>query len=184
MQTKWPNDLESQDQWPPFSMPALNIPGCMFGANLVISAQICDGSSCRQSNVDGQTEKRMQAMMIPLRPERPRGKNEGTKASIEIWHMTLKKNRAPFICYFKLCASCCSHWWIQTGVTVRKFPIWVKIDNFFSRVTLKFEEWPWKTIGHPSKQYQALCIISLSYVTLTFDLLPWPYAGTSFLSLV
>ena len=33
-------------------------------------------------------------------------------------------------------------------VTVRKHPIWVKIDNFFSRVTFKFDGWPWRTIGH------------------------------------
>ena len=31
---------------------------------------------------------------------------------------------------------------------VRKHPIWVKIDYFFSRVTLKFDGWPSKTIGH------------------------------------
>ena len=36
--------------------------------------------------------------------------------------MTLKNNRAPLLCYFKLCASFRSHWWIQTGVTVRKRP--------------------------------------------------------------
>ena len=47
-----------------------------------------------------------------------------------------------------LCASFCSHWWIQTGVTVRKRPIWVKMDDFFSHVTLQFDVWPWKTIGH------------------------------------
>ena len=67
---------------------------------------------------------------------------------LEIWQMTLKNNRPPLLCYFKLCASFCSHQWIQTGVTVRKLPIWVKIDDFFSRVTLKFDGWPWKTIGH------------------------------------
>ena len=44
--------------------------------------------------------------------------------------MTLKNNRAPFLCYFKLCASFRSHWWIQTLVTVRKRPIWVKFDDF------------------------------------------------------
>ena len=27
-------------------------------------------------------------------------------------------------------ASFCSHWWIQTGVTVRKRPIWDKFDDF------------------------------------------------------
>ena len=32
-------------------------------------------------------------------------------------------------CYFKLCAAFRSHWWIQTGVTVRKRPIWVKFDD-------------------------------------------------------
>ena len=62
--------------------------------------------------------------------------------------MTFKNNRAPLLCYFKLCASFHSHWWIQTGVTVRKRQIWVKIDDFLSRVTLKFDGWPPKTIGH------------------------------------
>ena len=62
--------------------------------------------------------------------------------------MTLENNRAPLLCYFKLCVSFRSHWWIQGGVTVRKRPIWVKFDDFFSRVTLKFGGWPWKTIGH------------------------------------
>ena len=41
-----------------------------------------------------------------------------------------KNNRAPLQCYFKLCASFRSHWWIQTGVTVRKRPIWVKFEVF------------------------------------------------------
>ena len=67
---------------------------------------------------------------------------------LEIWRMTLKDNRAPLLCYFRLCASFHSHLWIQNGVTVRKRQIWVKIGDFFSCVTLKFDEWPWKTIGH------------------------------------
>ena len=49
---------------------------------------------------------------------------------LEIWHMTLKNNRAPLLYYFKLCASFRSHRWFQTGDTVRKRPIWVKIDDF------------------------------------------------------
>ena len=69
---------------------------------------------------------------------------------LEIWWMTLKNNRAPLLCYFKLCASFHSHLWIQTGVTVQKPPIWVKIDDFLSRVIFKFDRWPWKTIGHLS----------------------------------
>ena len=118
----------------------------------------------------------------------------------EIWWMTLKKNRAPFVYYIKLrasfqiqrwiqteatvrkcifrvkkydffvpcdlgilwmtlenntllyhinlCASFQNHGWIQTGVTVRKSSIWVKIGDFLSRVTFKFDGWPRKTIGH------------------------------------
>ena len=62
--------------------------------------------------------------------------------------MTLKNNGSPLLCYFRLFASFHIHWWIQTGITVRKRPIWIKIDDFFSRVTLKFDGWPWKTIGH------------------------------------
>ena len=58
---------------------------------------------------------------------------------LEIWQMTLKNNRAPLLCYFKLCASFCSHWWTQTGATVWKRQIWVKIDDFFSRMALKFD---------------------------------------------
>ena len=67
---------------------------------------------------------------------------------LEIWCMTLENNRTPLLYYIKLCASFRSHWWIKTGVTVRKHPIRVKIWIFLSRVTLKFEGWPWKTIGH------------------------------------
>ena len=71
----------------------------------------------------------------------------------QIWwfffsRMTLQYNRAPLLCYFKLCAPFHSHWWIQTGVTVQKRPIWVKFDDFYSRVILKFDGLPWKTIGH------------------------------------
>ena len=49
---------------------------------------------------------------------------------LEIWWMTFKNNRAPLLCYCKLCAAFHSHWWIQTGVTVRKRPIWVKFCDF------------------------------------------------------
>ena len=49
---------------------------------------------------------------------------------LEIWQMTFKNNREPLLCYFKLCASVRSHWWIQTWVTVRKRPIWVKFNAF------------------------------------------------------
>ena len=60
------------------------------------------------------------------------------------------KNRAPFLCYCKLCAPFFSHWWITTGVTVRKRLNLVKIDDLSSMLPLNFDGWPWKTIGHIS----------------------------------
>ena len=51
------NDLEGQGQWPLFSIPTESIPWCMFGANLVIPAQICDELSCGQAKfTDGRTD--------------------------------------------------------------------------------------------------------------------------------
>ena len=67
---------------------------------------------------------------------------------LEIWQMTLKNNSTPLLCYFKLCASFHSNLWIQNIVKVQNPLIWVKIGDFLSRVTLKFDGQPWKTIGH------------------------------------
>ena len=52
------HDLEGQGQWPLFSIPTETIPWCMFGANLVIPAQICDELSCGQDKVYGRTDGR------------------------------------------------------------------------------------------------------------------------------
>ena len=43
------NDPEGQGQWPQYSIPAESIPGCIFGANLVIVDQICDELSRGQA---------------------------------------------------------------------------------------------------------------------------------------
>ena len=58
---------------------------------------------------------------------------------LQIWWMTLKNNRTPLLCCFKLCASFHSHLWIQTKVTVQKPSIRVKIGHFVSRVTITFD---------------------------------------------
>ena len=67
---------------------------------------------------------------------------------LNILWMTSKNNRTPLPYYIKLCASFQTHWWIQTAVTVQKCSIWGKIGDFLSCVTLKFDGWPWQTIGH------------------------------------
>ena len=67
---------------------------------------------------------------------------------LESWWRTLKKSRVTLLYYIQLCASCHCHMWIHTWVTVGKSSIRVKIGNFLSWVTFKFDGWPWKTIGH------------------------------------
>ena len=62
---------------------------------------------------------------------------------LEIWQMTLEKNRTTLLCYFKLCASCRNHLWIQTAVIIRKPPNWDQIcfdlcDLDFWHLTLTF----------------------------------------------
>ena len=88
--------------------------------------------------------------------ERPSNLTQiGFKSSIfqpcvlDIWLMTSKNYRAPLLHYVKLCASSQSPRWIRTAVAVRKRSIRVKIDDCLPRVTLKFNGWPWKTMGIP-----------------------------------
>ena len=59
---------------------------------------------------------------------------------LEINWMTFKNNRAPLLGYVKLCALFQHHQWIQTGVTVQKCPIRVKICDFF--VLFDLDLWP------------------------------------------
>ena len=71
--------------------------------------------------------------------------------------MTFKNNRALLLCYFKLCASFHTHWWIQIWVAVRKRSIRVKIDR-------NFTDDPQKQEGISFLLLQALCIISYPLV--------------------
>ena len=57
---------------------------------------------------------------------------------LQIWWMTLVKNRAPLLSNIKVCASFHYHIWIQTGVTDRKWLSWA-----LTSVTLTFDLWPW-----------------------------------------
>ena len=122
---------------------------------------------------------------------------------LEIWQMTLKNNKEPLLCCFKLCVSFHSHWWIQTGVTIRKRPIWVKIDDFYTPVSLKkwrmtlknnralllsniklcasFHHHIWIQTGVTVRKRLSGV---MTFVTLTFDLWPPPLAWTSLLSIV
>ena len=85
---------------------------------------------------------------VPKRSIRVKIGNFLVPWDLEIWLITMKNNRAPLLCCFKLCASFHSHWCIQTKVTVLKRSIRAKIKNCLSRVTLKFDGWPRKIIGY------------------------------------
>ena len=121
------------------------------------------------------------------------------------WNLTndFENNRTPLLCYFKLCASFHRHQSIQTGVTVQKSRIQVKIDDFLSCVTFKFDRWPWKNNRLPDPCHIKLCALFHCYmwiqtwvmvqkclnwfltsVILTFDLWPWPFAWISLFSMV
>ena len=89
----------------------------------------------------------------------------------EIWQMTLKNNRTHFPCYLKLCASFHIHQWIQAWVTVWKCSIRVKISNFLSCVTLKFNRWPCKTIGYLSYTMSTFVDHSVAIFKLKLELL-------------
>ena len=72
-------------------------------------------------------------LRLAYSPETPNlGQNRWcfVPCDLEIWRMTLENDRASLLCCFKLCATFHSHWWIQTGVTVRKRPFWVKFYDF------------------------------------------------------
>ena len=120
---------------------------------------------------------------------------------LEIWRMTLKNNRAPLPCNFKLCTSFHSHLWVQTGFTFRKPPnlgqnrrFLVPCDIEIWQMTLKNNRAPllcyFKPCGsfHPHMWNQTGVTVRirlnwiLTSVTLTFDL--WHFAWTSLLSLV
>ena len=122
---------------------------------------------------------------------------------LEVWRMTFENNRAPLLCYFKLCAAFCTHWWIQIGVTVRETPNLGKIRRFFescdlevwrmilknNRVPLRsniklyvsFRHHMWIQTGVTVGKRLTWVVTS---VTLTFDLWPWPFAWTLPWSLV
>ena len=69
---------------------------------------------------------------------------------LEIWLMTLENYRAPLLHYIKI--NIVQHFKaigeFKLKVTVRQPSIRVKIGDLLSRMTFKFDGWPWKTTGH------------------------------------
>ena len=71
------------------------------------------------------------------------------QCDLKIWQITLKNNRAPILYYVKLCASFQTISEFKLELHSGNVQLGVKIGDFFlSHVTLKFDGWPWKPIGH------------------------------------
>ena len=71
---------------------------------------------------------------------------------LEIWQMTLKNNRTPLLCYFKLCASFRSYWWIQIRFTVRN-------TQFGSKPKIFLAVWPWNLTDDLEKQQDTSSVL-------------------------
>ena len=81
---------------------------CMWNLYLKINLQKCNGISFTLSIL---------------------GYERWPSTLFDIYKCTLKNNRAPLLCYFKLCASFYRHQYIQIVVTVWKPQICVKIGD-------------------------------------------------------
>ena len=94
------------------------------------------------------------AISHPNSPETPNlGQNRQffVPCNLEIWPwMTLKNNRAPLRCYFKLCALFHSHQSIQLELQSGSAKFGSKSAIFLSHVISKFDRWSLKIIGHIS----------------------------------
>ena len=117
--------------------------------------------------------------------------------------MAVKNNRAPLLCYFKLCASFCSHWWTQNWSYSPETPNLGQIRRFLEPRDLEIWQMTLKNNRAPLLSNIKLCASFhhhmwiqtgvtvrkrlswvLTFVTLTFDLWPWPFAWTLLWSLV
>ena len=127
-----------------------------------------------------------------------------SRVTLKFDWMTLKKNRALLLYNIKLCEAFQNHWYIQTGVTVRKRSIWVKIDDFCVlhdlenwRMTLKnnratllcclklsasFQRLLWLQTGVTVRNHPIWVNIGdfVSLETLEFDGWPWKITGHLF----
>ena len=99
-------------------------------------------------------------LRLAYSPETPNlGKNRWcfVPCDLEIWWMTLENNRASLLCCFKLCATFHSHWWIRTGVTVRKRPNLGQIRQFLEPCDLAIWRMTLKNNRAPLLFYFKLC---------------------------
>ena len=154
--TKWRPFCLGLDVLPPYMKSAMKIVNCHFYFRWNSWRDNNKHCACFSETKKANLRDLIAATGLVILLKLDSNRRFFSLCDLEIWWMTPKNNRATLLCYFKLFASFRRHWWIQTGVTVCNCLFGVKINYFFSRVTLQFDWWPWKTIGH------------LSYATSSF----------------
>ena len=77
---------------------------------------------------------------------------------LEIWQMTLKNNRAPLLCYFKLCAS--------FHIAIGEFKLELQSGNaqFGWKSTIFLAMWPWNLTDHLEKTIRHLILTTSNFV--------------------
>ena len=126
---------------------------------------------------------------------------------LEIWQMTLRKKGHLFYAAWSFVHNLVAICEFKLELQSRNAQFGSKSAIFLSRVTLKFDGWPWKTIGHlhyvtlsfvhhfiaicwfklelhsGNTQFGSKSAVFLSCVTLKFDGWPWKTIGHPFLTL-
>ena len=97
----------------------------------------------------------------PETPNSGRNSRYFILCDLEIWWITFENNKGTFTIPHQALCIISEPLVKQTWVTVWKHSIWVKIGNFLSHVTLKFDRWPWKTP------------VGFIYVCLIFKWVAW-----------
>ena len=90
---------------------------------------------------------------------------------LEIWRMTLKKDRAPFLTYSKFVHHFVVNGEFKLELRAWKCPICVKIIAFF-HVTLIFDGWSWRAIGR-SLFYATWSYVHYFVAICVFNLQLW-----------
>ena len=94
-ESKWPKWPWSSRSMVPIFNSSWEYPMIMFGANLVILAEICDDVSCRQAQVYGQTDGRADGRTDTRQRQYPFGlKDQGIKMADCCWWLMLRKKQS------------------------------------------------------------------------------------------
>ena len=117
-------------------------PRKIMGTSSILHQMINSGWNCQPWPSRSQNWMFVHSIIILSRSQQFPTSSSQSQVELGEWET------GHFMHCIKLCASFKIHQWFQTGVTVWKPSVQVKINDFLSHVTFKFDRWPWKTKGH------------------------------------